>query len=143
MGKKEKALKVVLDTNILVSALLFEGSLSVLVEFWKSDRLVPMLSKATFEEFRTVLAYPKFKLTRNEIKTIIETEVLPFFEIVEATDDVHGACKDPDDDKFISCAISASADFIISGDKALCEVGRYKSVRIITAADFIRMMETS
>jgi putative PIN family toxin of toxin-antitoxin system len=140
MGKKEKAVKVVLDTNILVSALLFKGSLSVLVGLWKSGRIIPMLSKATFEEFRTVLSYPKFKLAANEIKTIVEREVLPFFEIVEATEEVRGACKDPDDDKFISCALSASADFVISGDKDLCEVGRHKSVKIIKAADFIRMM---
>jgi predicted nucleic acid-binding protein len=64
----------------------------------------------TINELRTVLEYPKFRLTRGEIKVIIEEEVLPFFEIVEITSEVSGVCKDPDDDKFISCALSASAE---------------------------------
>lgn len=141
MGKKEKALRVVLDTNVLVSALLFTGPMAALVDYWKKGRIVPVLSRETFDEFRAVLAYPKFKLSGNEIKTIIEREVLPFFHVVETADAIRGACKDPDDDKFISCALSASAGYIVSGDKALCDVGRYKTVRIIKAADFMRLLE--
>ncbi len=140
MGKKEKTpLKVVLDTNILVSALLFRGELSRMVELWKSGRIVPLISKETFQELKTVLEYPKFRLTKDEIKTIIEDEILPFFEVVEDAGEVSGICKDPDDDKFISCAISASADVIVSGDKHLCELHIYKSVRIIKAADLMKM----
>ena len=125
MGKKEKAaLKVVLDTNILISALLFRGKLSRVVDLWKEGRVVPVISKETFQEFKAVLEYPKFRLSKDEIKTIIEEEVLSFFEIVEVTDEVKGICTDPDDDKFIACAIAASADFIVTGDSALCD-GRY------------------
>jgi len=140
MGKKEKApLKVVLDTNILVSALLFRGELSRIVELWKNGRLIPLISKATFQELKAVLEYPKFRLTKDEIRTIVEEEILPFFEVVEVADDVSGICNDPDDDKFISCAISASADVIVSGDKHLYELHAYKSVRIIRVADLMKM----
>jgi len=140
MGKKEKApLKVVLDTNILVSALLFRGELSRIVELWKNGRLIPLISKATFQELKAVLEYPKFRLTKDEIRTIVEEEILPFFEVVEVADDVSGICNDPDDDKFISCALSASADVVVSGDKHLCELHTYKSVRIIKAADLMKM----
>ena len=48
---------------------------------------------------------------------------------------------DPDDDKFIACALSASADYIVSGDKELCDVGRYKSVRIIRASQLLKMID--
>jgi hypothetical protein len=140
MGKKEKApLKVVLDTNILVSALLFRGELSRIVELWKNGKLVPFISKETFRELKDVLEYPKFRLTKDEIRTIIEEEILPFFEVVEVEDEVSGISNDPDDDKFISCAISASADVIVSGDKHLCELHIYKSVRIIKAAALMKM----
>ncbi len=141
MGKKEKAVKkVVLDTNILVSALLFKGELSKIADRWKKGRIAPVFSRETFEEFRTVLEYPKFSLTGREIKMIIEEEVLPFFEVAEISDKISGVCRDPADDKFIACAVSASADFIVSGDNDLLDIGKYKSVRIITAAEFLKMI---
>jgi putative PIN family toxin of toxin-antitoxin system len=137
VGKKEKTLTVVLDTNVLVSALLFKGELSRLVDLWKKDNIIPVFSRETFGEFRTVLGYPKFSLTGQEIKMLIEEEVLPFFEIIEITEKVR-ICRDPDDNKFIACAVSASAKFVISGDRDLLDVGKYKSVRIISASEFLR-----
>ncbi len=140
MGKKEKAIgKVVLDTNILVSALLFKGGVARLVDLWKKGRLVPVLSRETFQEFKAVLEYPKFSLTRQEIKVIIEEEVLPYFEVIEIADTVNGSCRDADDDNFIACAVSAGAAFIVSGDKDLLDMGKYKSVRIISASVFLKM----
>jgi putative PIN family toxin of toxin-antitoxin system len=140
LDKKEKALrKVVLDTNILISALLFEGKLAQLVDLWKNGRIVPVLSRETFAEFNAVLEYPKFSLTRQEIKVIIEEEVLPFCEIAEVTDKIREVCRDPHDDKFIACAVSASADFIVTGDKDLLDLGKYKSVRIIDAPMLLKM----
>jgi putative PIN family toxin of toxin-antitoxin system len=111
------------------------------VDLWKEGRVVPVISKETFQEFKAVLEYPKFRLSKYEIKTIIEEEVLSFFEIVEVTDEVKGICTDPDDDKFIACAIAASADFIVTGDSALCDVGKYRSVKIIKAFDLLKMMD--
>lgn len=144
MGKAKKEVKkIIFDTNILVSALLFKRELSKIVDLWKEGKIIPVVSKETFEEFRRVLEYPKFLLTDTEIKEIIEEEVLPFFEVVEITNQAVGVCRDPDDDKLISCAISASADFIVSGDKDLCSLNKYKSVRIINVTDFLKMFELS
>lgn len=140
MGKKKKnSVKVVLDTNVLVSALLFKGRLSKLVQLWKTGRLVPVVSRETFYEFKVVLRYPKFSLSEREIKTIIEEEVLPYFEVAEVKETIKGVCRDPDDNKFISCAISSSANFIISGDKDLYDLKRYKFVKIMKASDFLKM----
>lgn len=142
MGKKEKPVKkVVLDTNVLISSILFKGELARIVDLWKRGKIVPVISRATFNEFRSVLEYPKFRLTKGEIKAIIEEEVLPFFEIVEITSEVSGVCKDPDDDKFIACALSASADFIVSGDKDLCDVVTHKSIKIIRASHLMKMID--
>ena len=142
MGKKEKPpIKVVLDTNVIISSILFKGELAGIVDLWKRGRIVPVVSRETFHEFRTVLGYPKVRLTKDEMKAIIEEEVLPFCEIAEITGEVSGVSKDPDDDKFIACALSASADYIVSGDKDLCDVGIYKSVRIITASQLLKMID--
>ena len=142
MGKKpKKIIRVVLDTNILISGLLFKGKLSGIVELWQKGKIVPIISKETFEELRTVLEYQKFSLSHVEIKSLIEHEILPYFEVVNVSKHVKGACRDPGDDKFISCAISANADGIVTGDKDLSDLKKYRSVRIIHASDFIKMFD--
>ena len=142
MGKKpEKIIRVVLDTNVLISALLFKGELSRIVGLWEKGKIVPVISKETFDELRTVLEYPKFSLSRAEIKSLIEHEILPFFEVVNVSKHVKGASRDPGDDKFISCAISANANCIVTGDKNLSDLKKYQSIRIIHTSDFIKMFD--
>jgi putative PIN family toxin of toxin-antitoxin system len=58
---------VVLDTNVLISALLFKGELTRMVGIWQSGKMIPIISKQTFNELRAVLEYPKFSLSRAEI----------------------------------------------------------------------------
>lgn len=142
MGKKEKTvIRVVLDTNTLISSILFKGELAGIVDLWKGGKIVPVVSRGTFDEFRTVLGYPKFRLTQSEMKPIIEEEVLPFFDVVEIVGEVNRVCKDPDDDKFIACALSASAEFVVSGDKDLCDVVSYKKIKIIKPSDLLKMFD--
>jgi uncharacterized protein len=140
MGKKKKSVTVVLDTNVLLSALLFKGSLTGIIDLWKEGKIIPVFSQETFQEFNTALAYPKFSLSKDEIKAIIEEEILPYCDVTDIAEKVEGLCSDPDDDKFISCAISAHADFIISGDKALIALKEYKSVKIIKPSDFLKLV---
>jgi putative PIN family toxin of toxin-antitoxin system len=141
MGKKSKEIRVVLDTNVLVSALILTGKLNNLVDLWREGRIIPLLSRDTFDEFRRVLEYPKFVLSKKEIKTIIEEEILPFFEVFDITHEVTGICRDPDDDKFLACAVSASADFIVSGDKDLLVMKTYLSVKIISPSQFFKLVD--
>jgi putative PIN family toxin of toxin-antitoxin system len=142
MGETPKKVRrVVLDTNILVSALLFTGKLSKIVDLWRQGKVIPLISRETFEELRAVLGYPKFSLAPDEIQSIIENEILPFFEVVEIQENVRGVCRDPGDDKFIACAVSASADFLVSGDKDLTDLKRYKAVKIIRVSEFLSMYE--
>ena len=117
------------------------GKLSKIVDLWKKGRIIPIFSRETFGEFRRVLEYPIFFLTKIEINTIFELEVIPYFEVVDITNEIKGVCKDPNDDKFLSCAISAFADFVVSGDKDLRDVRKYRSVRIVDAREFIKMFD--
>lgn len=131
-------IRVILDTNVLVSALLFSGKLGRIIEGWKSGAFVPVFSRETFDEFRRVLSYPKFSLTVQEIAALIEDEVLPFCEVVEIGEEFLSVCRDPADDPFLSCAVAASADYIISGDKDLLALGSFRNIPIVTAATFLR-----
>jgi putative PIN family toxin of toxin-antitoxin system len=139
MGETPRKVKrVVLDTNVLVSALLFTGELSKIVELWQQGEVVPLISRETFDELRAVLGYPKFSLAPEEIQSIIENEILPYFEVVRIKENVRGVCRDPEDDKFLACALSGAAHFILSGDKHLTDLKSYKTIRIIKASEFLR-----
>ena len=137
MGQKQgTVIRAVLDTNVLVSALLFSGEMGHIVSSWQARKFLPIFSYDTFDEFRRVLAYPKFSLTPREIDALLQDEVFPFFEVVDIEDDIIGVCLDRADDKFLSCAVAATADFIVSGDKDLLVLGNFRNIPIITAAAF-------
>jgi uncharacterized protein len=140
MGETTKKVRrVVLDTNVLISALLFTGELSKIVDLWQEGKVVPLISRETFEELRAVLAYPKFSLAPDEIQGIIEDEILPYFEVVEVKENVRGVCRDPADGKFLACALAGSAHFVASGDKDLTELKSYRTIRIIKPSEFLRL----
>jgi putative PIN family toxin of toxin-antitoxin system len=144
MGQKKKITpKVVLDTNVLVSALLFKGSLSRMVDLWKAGWIKPVFSGTTFHAFKRVLTYPKFALTPKEILILLEEEVLPYFEVVKETKEVKGICRDPEDDMFLSCALASVAAFIVTSDDDLLVLERFQTVKLIKPPDFIRYLESN
>jgi putative PIN family toxin of toxin-antitoxin system len=140
MGQGVKPVRVVIDTNVLLSGLLFGGTPERIRDLCVSRRLVPLLSRETFAEFRRVLAYPKFRLTPAEITMIIEEELLPYAEVMEVTVDASGVCRDPHDDKFLSLAASGRADYLITGDQDLLVLRSYKKVRILTVSEFAGLL---
>ncbi len=140
MGKKKEGIRVVLDTNVLVSTLFFGGRLSAIRTAWRETKIIPLLSPATFREFIDVLGYPKFSLSKDEVSFLIEDEVLPYFEVVDATESVTGVCRDADDDKFLACAVSGKARYLVSGDRDLLELKGFKGIRIISPADLVRLL---
>jgi uncharacterized protein len=140
MVQKLKSLRVVLDTNVLVSALLFGGSSGMLRDVWKTGRIIPLVSKETFAEFRRVISYPKFKLSQREIRSILNEEILPFVEPVEITEQVNGVCRDPYDDMFLAVAACGSAHYLITGDQDLLVLKNYCKTRIVTAAEILSLV---
>jgi uncharacterized protein len=131
-------MRIVLDTNILISALFFKGELCRFHNLWKSGKITPLLTRETFGEFQKVLEYPKFKLTKDKIQFIIYEEILPYFEIVEVKKEIKGVSKDPDDDKFISCAVNGNSEYIISGDGDLPDISKYRKIVIISPGEFLK-----
>ena len=130
-------MRVVLDTNTLVSALLFTGTASRLVPLWQSQRIVALVSKAMLEEYLRVLAYPKFRLQDEEIRGLIEEEVLPFFEPVVVKKRLRVVKRDPTDDRFLECAVAGRAGYVISGDRDLVELGSYHGIPILPVGRFL------
>lgn len=134
-------IRAVLDTNVIVSALLFSGPSSQLLSAWQSSRLQPVVSAQIFDEYLRVLAYPKFKLTSAEIRGLIEEELLPFIETVKVPPSAVPTVRDLDDVKFITCAVTAGVRWLVSGDNDLLSLHRIKSVEIVSVATFLRHLK--
>jgi len=139
MGKKE--LKVVLDTNVLVSALLFKGELSKLLSLLKQRKCILLFSEETLNEIIRVLHYPKFALTEKEIDYLLQSEILSYAKIVETVLKFNKeACRDREDQKFLELAVSAKADYIISGDKDLLDLKKINKIRILSPNEFLLLL---
>lgn len=130
-------LRVVLDTNVLLSALLFdEGRLAWLRRAWQDGILVPLLSRATAEELLRVLKYPKFRLSPAEREELL-ADVLPFCESVSIDDSPANLppCRDADDRMFLEVATQGRADALVTGDADLLTLAGAFAVPIITPAE--------
>ncbi|NOY70674.1 MAG: putative toxin-antitoxin system toxin component, PIN family, partial [Deltaproteobacteria bacterium] len=77
-----KKMKVVIDTNVIISALLFGGTPGRLIPLWQKGRVKPQASKEMIDEYLKVLAYPKFELSEKEITYLLHKEILPYCDIV-------------------------------------------------------------
>lgn len=121
MGAQVKTLRVVLDTNTLVSALLFRrDQWAWLREAWKRGGITPVLCAATTLELVRVMSYPKFQLSTAEQKAML-AEILPFCEtaINPSPDPDLPPCRDGDDQVFIELTLATRADYLVSGDRDL------------------------
>jgi putative PIN family toxin of toxin-antitoxin system len=132
-------LRVVLDTNVLVSALLFaDGRLAPLRRDWRKGRVVPLVGRATVEELLRVLAYPKFRLTDAEREDLL-ADVLPFCETV--TVDIAAGdlppCRDIRDRMFLELAVAGGADALVSGDADLLVLADRFEIPIVSPSQFI------
>jgi putative PIN family toxin of toxin-antitoxin system len=107
------------------------------VSLWQNGLIVPLLSREILDEYLRVLSYPKFALSEEEIKELIREEILPFAEVVKPKRRLRVVRQDPADNKFLECAVAGKANVIISGDKDLLSLGRYRKIRIQSPAQFL------
>ena len=132
--------KVVIDTNVLISALLFGGKPGELIPLWQNRRIEPIVSRDIVDEYIRVLAYPKFELTEKEIQFLLYRQLLPYVEIVETSQGEIIISNDPSDDKFIQCALSGNAKVIVSGDTHLPSLKAYKDIHILSPSQFLERL---
>jgi len=133
--------RVVVDSNVVVSALLFGGSSAKLIPLWKGGHIQPLCSKEIIDEYIRVPAYPKFKLVESEIEFLVSQEIVRWFEIVTVPPGKPFVAADPSDDKFIWCALQRRAVAIISGDEHLVNLAA-SPIPILTPSQFLREYRT-
>ena len=133
-------MRVVIDTNIMVSAYL-GGALKLIIVSWKSGKFTLVVSDAIADEYSEVLQRPKFQIEQTELDDFFAL-LLDKAEFVIPVENINVIKDDPSDNKFIEAAISAKAKFIVSGDNHLLELKSFKDIPIITAKDFINWLKT-
>jgi uncharacterized protein len=118
-------MRLVIDTNVLVSALVFRDSRHLpLRAAWQERRVTPLLSIATYRELKAVLCYPMFKLSDDQIAEGI-AHLGPFIEwITIDREQIESLpkCSDRDDQKFLNVALCGKADALVSYDRALLKL---------------------
>lgn len=124
------------DTNVFVSSF-FGGNPRKIVDLWKAGQLTLCLSRPIIDEYVKVLQRLGLKNER-ELSELLSLFAHGFHVLFSAkTPELHLVEKDPDDDKFIECAVALKADFVISGDKALIAIQDYMGIRIVTPKKFL------
>jgi putative PIN family toxin of toxin-antitoxin system len=128
--------KVILDTNVFVSGIFFSGPPYRILEAWRDDKIQLVVSPEILEEYRRVgeiLAedHPAISLS-PWIELVVQKasifSVPPLAEIV---------CDDPDDNKFLACALASKSRAIVSGDKHLLKVSGYEGIEVLKPRDFL------
>lgn len=139
--------RAVLDTNVLLSALLFRtGRLAALRRAWQSGRVIPLACRQTLDELTRCLAYRKFQLTESAIACAL-AELVPHVEVMGLrTDRVPAAaaalrCRDPKDQMFLDLAHQAQANCLVTGDDDLLSLRAATAAaggfRILSPAEFL------
>ena len=133
---------VVLDTNLVLSALVFAGGrLAPLRAAWQAGRCTPLVSQATASELLRVLGYPKFKLSPGDRDELL-ADYLPCCRSVRIPARLPKLpqCRDPDDQMFIELAHAGRADFLVTGDKDLLALAAQSRRPIVTADVFLERL---
>ena len=134
-------MRVVLDTNIFISAVL-GGKTKMIVDTWRQGKFTLIVSEAIAHEYLDVIQRPKFKIPALEIASVTDY-LFKAAEFVTPTEKITVIQADPTDDKFIEAAIAGQAETIVSGDSHLLKIKSFQKIPIITASEFIAWLESA
>ena len=127
-------MKAVFDTNVLVAAFVTEGVCAKLLGRARRKQLNLVISPFILKEFEDVLL-KKFTASKEQIRLAAKL-ISEVAQIVPHASVASGICRDPDDDQILSCALSAEADYLVTGDNDLLELKEFRGIRILTPGAF-------
>jgi putative PIN family toxin of toxin-antitoxin system len=137
--------RVVIDTNLVLSALVFSGGrLTPLRLAWQNQRVLPLVSRATAAELIRALAYPKFKLAAHEQEELL-ADYLPYCKTVRIPipPPATPPCRDAFDVPFLELALAGKADALVTGDKDLLSLAGKLACPILGAERFLDSIDAS
>lgn len=142
MTRSPRIPRVVIDTNLVLSALVFaQGRLAPLRHAWQGVRCQPLVSSVTAAELIRVLAYPKFKLSAEAQQELL-ADYLPYCTTVRMPARLPATlvCRDPFDMPFLQLAVAGKAEYLVTGDQDLLSLADRFVCPIIAADQFIKTL---
>ena len=129
-------MRVVLDTNVFISRIFFSVPPSKTLKAWTDERFQMLLSRQILDEYQRVAEEIAIKFKSIDILPIIR-RVAIHSQLVNTQGVNITVCEDPDDNKFIECAVAGNCWIIISGDKHLLKLSGYEGIAFIKPRDFL------
>ncbi len=129
-------MKVILDTNVLISGIFFNGPPYQILRAWRDGKIEFVISPEILEEYERVGEELSSKNPSVNIQSVlnlltVNSLIVPDQPLPEQVSD------DPDDEKFLACAISSNTKTIISGDKHLLKVSGFKEIKVLKPRQFL------
>jgi uncharacterized protein len=128
--------RVILDTNVLMSGLFFGGVPGIILEAWKVRRISVVYTSSILGEYQRVAESLRHRYPdrdANPLLALLLTEGV----LVDDVSLSESVSRDPDDDKFLACAVSSGTPIVISGDFDLLDVDGYKGVEVLKPRRFV------
>ena len=129
-------MRIVLDTNVFISGIFFSGAPSQILKKWGNQNFQIVLSQDILDEYQRVAQELSSKYPSVDILPIIEMVTI-YGQFVDTQVIDITVCEDPDDNKFIECAIVSNCKIIVSGDKHLLKLAGYKGIAVLNPRDFV------
>ncbi len=133
-------MRVVCDTNVLLSGFLFGGHCRKIIRLISEGRIDGFITSALTTELEGILQRPKFGLAATQIAVIIDL-VRQTFVTVSPMESVQVIKDDPDDDAVIEAALAACAELVVSGDSHLLDLKEFRGIRIVSPASLMKEIE--
>jgi len=128
-------MKIVLDTNVLISGIFFSGLPHRILNAWQQGKIKIALSQEILREYQRVAEELSKQFPKIDIQQILDLLTI-HSEIVDTQGFEVTVCEDPDDDMFISCALASKSKFVVSGDKHLLRISGYQGIEVLKPRDF-------
>ena len=128
-------LRIIIDTNVFISGVFFGGNAGRILEAWTDGEIQLVLSPQIYLEYERVFDVLKKRYSNRQFQSYL-SQVASYAEFIDAPDLGQAISRDPDDDKFLACAIAGKVPLIISGDSDLLDVSGYAEISIITPRVF-------
>ena len=129
-------MRILLDTNVFISGIFFSGPPAQILKAWKDRKIQIVLSKEILIEYQRIGDALSSKYSEIDILPIIDLLTI-YGEVVETRDISVSISVDPDDNKFIECAIVSNCKLIVSGDKHLLNVSGFQGIEVLKPREFI------
>ncbi len=140
-------MRIVVDTNVVVSgAISAKGAPAEILRRWRQGQFELLVSEPMLAEYERALSYGRVRarhqMSQAEIHALV-TQFRRFAILVEPLARLQVVTDDPDDDKFLECAVTGGAAYIVSGDPHLLAVKHYQGIQILSPAAFVAFLNTA